>query len=96
VRGVVRLLAQRAIRAGHVRVEQLDIEAADACSFDERLAGYGVEVVPGAFTLWNRQKDPAVTITAEIIGLSAGRAGAPFAEVGCLLLGPLRAEVVSL
>lgn len=46
-----------------------------------------MEVIPGAFTLWNQQDDPTVTITADITGLSAGRAGAPVRGSGIFISG---------
>ena len=58
--GVVQLLAAEAVRAGHVEAHGIDIVAADARGFDRRPKGYGVEVVPGAFTLWNRELPFAV------------------------------------
>jgi hypothetical protein len=61
--------------------------AADARGYDERPKGYGVEVVPGAFTLWNQQADRAVTITADLTGLTAGRAGAPVRGSGIFVSG---------
>lgn len=77
VTGVIQLLARDRVRGGHVEVHDVDIVAADARGYEERPKGYGVEVIPGAFTLWNQQVDTAVTITADLTGLSAGRAGAP-------------------
>ena len=61
--------------------------AADTRGYDERPKGYGVEVISGAFTLWNQQSDPAVTITADLTGLSAGRAGAPVRGSGIFVGG---------
>jgi hypothetical protein len=87
VSGVVQILARDRVRGGHVEVEGLDISAADARSYDERPKGYGVEVIPGAFTLWNQSRDRAVTITAELTGLSAGRAGAPVRGSGIFVAG---------
>jgi hypothetical protein len=87
VMGVVQLLARDRVRGGHVEVENVDIVAADARGYDERPKGYGVEVVPGAFTLWNQHSDRAVTITAELIGLSVGRAGAPVRGSGVFVSG---------
>ena len=77
VSGVVRVLAREAIRGGHIESHDIHIVAADARAYDERPKGYGVEVVPGAFTIWNQQPDPAVRITADLTGLSAGHPGAP-------------------
>jgi len=87
IAGVVRLLAEGEVRSGHIEALGIDIVAADARGFDDRPKGYGVEVVPGAFTLWNRQMDPAVTITAELANLSAGRAGAPVRGSGIFVGG---------
>jgi hypothetical protein len=85
--GVVQLLARDRVRGGHVEVENLDIVAADARGYDDRPKGYGVEVIPGAFTLWNQQADAAVTVTADLVGLSAGRAGAPVRGSGIFVGG---------
>jgi hypothetical protein len=87
VTGAVRLLARDRVRSGHVRAFAVDIVAADARGFDDRPKGFGVEVVPGAFTLWNQQADPGVTITAELVGLSVGRAGAPVQGGGVFVGG---------
>ena len=85
--GVVRLLVEGSIRRGHVEVAGLHVAAADARGFDERPAGYGVEVVPGVFTLWNRQADDGVVITADLIGLSAGSPGHPVRGSGVFVAG---------
>jgi hypothetical protein len=85
--GVVQLLARDAVRGGHVEVENMDIVAADARGYGERPKGYGVEVIPGAFTLWNQQADTAITLTADLVGLSAGRAGAPVRGSGIFVSG---------
>lgn len=87
VHGVVLLLARDKVRGGHVEAHDVDIVAADARGYDVRPAGFGVEVIPGAFTLWNQQPDKAVTITAELTGLSAGRAGAPVHGSGIFVSG---------
>ena len=87
VTGVVQLVAQDSVRGGHVEVEGLDIIAADARGFEPRPTGYGVEVVPGAFTLWKQQQDRAVTITAELGRLAVGRAGAPVRGSGIFVAG---------
>jgi hypothetical protein len=85
--GCIRLLARDNVRGGHVEVHKVDVIAADARAYGKRPKGYGVEVVAGAFTLWNQQTDPAVTITADLTGLSAGRAGAPVRGSGIFVGG---------
>lgn len=87
VTGAVRLLARDQVRSGHVEAHDVDIVAADARGYDMRPKGYGVEVIPGAFTLWNQQSDPAVTITTDLTGLSAGRPGAPVCGSGIFVSG---------
>jgi hypothetical protein len=85
--GRVRILARGAVRSGHVELDRLDVVVADARSADERPHEYGVYVQQGAFTLWNMQPDPDVQITANIIGLSAGRLGAPVLGSGIFVSG---------
>src|SRR5580700_4032374 len=85
--GMIQLLAKDKVRAGHVEVENVDIASADSRGYTERPKGYGVEVIPGAFVLWNQQADRSVTITAELTGLTAGRAGAPVRGSGIFVSG---------
>ncbi len=85
--GSVRLVAADAVRSGHVEVHDVHVVAADARGWNQRPAGFGVEVVAGAFTLWNRQADPAATITSELRGVSVGLAGAPVQGGGVFVGG---------
>jgi hypothetical protein len=86
-RGSVQLLACDRVRAGHIEVENLVVAAADVRASSAHPKGYGVEVIQGAFTLWNQQPDPSVTLTADLVGLSAGRAGAPVRGSGIFVGG---------
>jgi hypothetical protein len=70
-----------------VEAHGIDIVSSDARAYDVRPRGYGVEVVSGAFTLWNQQLDPSVTITADLTGLSAGRPNAPVRGSGIFISG---------
>ena len=85
--GRVQILARDKVRGGHVDVNGLDIVAADARGEKDRPQGYGVYVLQGAFTLWNMQADDGVTISADLVGLSAGRAGAPARGSGIFVSG---------
>jgi hypothetical protein len=85
--GRVRILARNRIRAGHVDARDLDIAAADSRAAAERPKGFGVFVLQGAFTLWNLQPDPDVKITADVTGVSAGRADAPVLGSGIFVGG---------
>jgi len=85
--GVIHLLARDKVRRGHVEAQDVDIVAADARRYGERPKGYGVEVIPGAFVLWNQQADRGIAITADLGGLTAGRAGAPVRGSGVFVSG---------
>jgi hypothetical protein len=85
--GMIQLLAKDRVRTGHVEAENVDVASADARGYTERPKGYGVEVIPGAFVLWNQQTDQKVTITADLKGLTAGRAGAPVRGSGIFVAG---------
>jgi len=85
--GRVQILARDKVRGGHVDVDGLDIIAADARGEKERPHGYGVYVLHGAFTLWNMQSDDSVVVSADLVGLSAGRDGAPVRGSGIFVSG---------
>ena len=85
--GVVQILAAKNVRAGHVEAHNIDIESADMRAYDARPKGYGVEAIPGAFTLWNQQQDSSITITANLTEISAGRPNSPVRGSGILLSG---------
>jgi hypothetical protein len=85
--GRVQILARDKVRGGHVDVNGLDIIAADARGEAERPHGYGVYVLHGAFTLWNMQPDESVIVSADLVGISAGRDGAPVRGSGIFVSG---------
>jgi hypothetical protein len=85
--GRVQILARDKVRGGHVDVDGLDIIAADARRENERPHGYGVYVLHGAFTLWHMQTDDSVVVTADLVGLSAGRDSAPVRGSGVFVSG---------
>jgi hypothetical protein len=85
--GQVQLLARDTVRSGHVEVDGLDIVAADTRAQGDRPYGFGVNVIQGAFTLWNLQTDESAAISARLKGLSAGRASAPVIGSGVFVSG---------
>ena len=85
--GNLRLLLAGQARAGHVSAHDIRVVSADARSFPDRPAGFGVEVVPGAFTIWNMQPDPACRLTADLTGISAGTPEAPVRGSGIFVGG---------
>jgi hypothetical protein len=87
VAGQVLLLADREVRSGHVEVDGLAIDAADVRGRADRPHGFGVDAMQGAFTLWNRQPDPAVRITARLARISAGSTGEPVRGSGVFVAG---------
>ena len=86
-RGQVVLLAEDAVRAGRVVVDGLAVASADRRGRTQRQHGFGVDAMQGAFTLWNRQPDPAVRLTASLTGLSAGSADSPIRGSGVVVAG---------
>ena len=87
VTGCVRILAEQEASGGHVIVTDVHVEEADARGYDARPSGYGVEVIPGAFMLWNRQSDPGSLITADLAGIAAGSPGKPVRGSGVFVAG---------
>ena len=57
--GQVAILAEEQVRSGHVYAENVHVAAADVRGRHHRPHGFGVDALQGAFTLWNRQADPA-------------------------------------
>jgi hypothetical protein len=85
--GQVLLLADGSVRAGHVVVEGLHVERADVRGRAVRPHGFGVEALQGAFTLWNRQADESVVLTADLRGVSAGSEASPVRGSGVFVGG---------
>ena len=90
--GQVQILARDKVRSGHVNVEGLDVVAADSRNRPDRPNGYGVDVLQGAFTLWNMQSDPSSVLTGRLLNISAGREGAPVLGSGVFLCGGGKGE----
>lgn len=85
--GCIRLMADGVAVGGHVEVDDLHVMQADARGFDARPSAFGVEVVPGAFTLWNRHTSSDRVVTAALRGISVGLAGLPVSGTGVLVGG---------
>jgi hypothetical protein len=86
-RGQVLLLADGAVHRGHVEVDGLAVISADLRGRADRPHGFGVDAMQGCFTLWNRQRDPAVHITASLKGISAGATESPIRGSGVFVAG---------
>lgn len=57
--GQVAILAEDQVRPGHVDARNVHVRAADVRGRYHRPHGFGVDALQGAFTVWNRQPDPA-------------------------------------
>jgi hypothetical protein len=68
-------------------VDSLAVATADLRGRPDRPHGFGVDAMQGAFTLWNRQADPAIRITASLKGISAGAADSPVRGSGVFVAG---------
>jgi hypothetical protein len=86
-RGQVLLLADDAVRRGHVEVDGLAVASADLRGRPERPHGFGVDAMQGGFTLWNRQPAPAARITATLKGISGGAMESPIRGSGVFVAG---------
>ncbi|MGY2746951.1 hypothetical protein ACVWZ8_004068 [Arthrobacter sp. UYCu723] len=85
--GQVYLSAEGSIRAGRIEADGVHVAEADTRGRADRPTGFGVEALQGAFTLWNRQPDTAVVLTARLENISAGSAGAPVRGGGVFVGG---------
>ena len=86
-RGQVSILAEDAVRGGHIQVDRLHVASADVRGRSARPRGFGVEALQGGFTVWNRQPDPSVVITAELLDISAGSEAEPVRGSGVFVGG---------
>lgn len=75
--GQVYIAADNYVRAGRIEADGVHVTAADTRGRFHRPTGFGVEALQGAFTLWNRQADAAVKLTARLERISAGSVQEP-------------------
>ncbi|AIY00574.1 hypothetical protein ART_0975 [Arthrobacter sp. PAMC 25486] len=75
--GQIFLTADGSVRSGRIEADGVHVTAADTRGRFHRPTGFGVEALQGAFTVWNRQVDPAVRLTARLEHISAGSAAEP-------------------
>ncbi len=83
--GQVQIVTEKMAQSGHVRVRDLDILHADTTRRLPQPQGFGVSVLEGAFTLWNRQG--VTRLTAELERISIGRREKPANGGGVFLAG---------
>ncbi|GAB3572514.1 hypothetical protein GCM10027405_39370 [Arthrobacter alkaliphilus] len=85
--GQVYLCAQGSVRAGRIEADGVHVAEADTRGRADRPAGFGVEALQGAFTVWNGQPDAGVALTARLENISAGSAETPVRGGGVFVGG---------
>lgn len=70
-----------------VNVKDVHVADADARNLTKGPVGFGVEIIPAAFTLLNRRTSPDSRIKAEVSNVSAGSAEKPIRGTGVLIGG---------
>ena len=87
VSGQVSLIVRLGTKALRIEADQIDITAADARRYSEQPQKYGVNVMQGAFTLYNFNGDPDSRISATLTNITAGRKNAPVFGSGIFISG---------
>ena len=86
--GCIGLIAEGNAGPGDaVTVKDVHIAEADARNLTKGPVGFGVEIVPAAFTLLNRRTSPDSRIQAEVSNISAGSSEKPIQGTGILFGG---------
>lgn len=85
--GQVLILAEDRLSTIRVEADGLHVESADVRGRVEQPHGYGVDVVQGGLTLWNRQADHDSTFTATLRGVTIGTDATPVRGSGVFLAG---------
>jgi hypothetical protein len=85
--GQVAIIAADEVRSGHILIDGLTVRAADLRGRVDRPRGFGVEAMQGGLTVWNRQADASVEITAEIRNVVAGSERSPVRGSGVFVGG---------
>jgi len=77
VTGQVGLVARVGCKKGHVAARNVHVAFADARAFPEQPQKYGVNVLQGAFTLFNQNGDANSRLTATLDDISVGSTAVP-------------------
>lgn len=85
--GQVYLVADDDTRKVRVETDGLHIKEADVRGRAEQPHGFGVDVLQGGLTLWNRQPDPSSSFTATLKDVSIGTDRTPVRGSGVFVAG---------
>ena len=85
--GQVLILADRDTARARVEAHGLHVREADVRGRVEQPHGFGVDVLQGGVTLWNRQKNPSSSFTATLRDVSVGSEETPVRGCGVFVAG---------
>jgi hypothetical protein len=85
--GQIGLVARVGTEKGRVEARNVHVGFADARRYIEQPQKYGVNVLQGAFTLFNQNGSPSSKLTATLENISAGSASAPVMGSGIFVGG---------
>ncbi|MCI6573913.1 MAG: hypothetical protein PT944_04085 [Actinomycetaceae bacterium] len=85
--GQVYIIAEGELKKVRVEADHVFVKSADVRGRVEQPHGYGVDVLQGGFTLWNRNPDPDSLFTATLRGISAGTEETPVRGSGIFVDG---------
>lgn len=85
--GQVYIVAEGHLKRVRVEADQVFVRSADVRGRVEQPHGYGVDVLQGGFTLWNRNPDPASLFTATLRGINVGTDETPVRGSGVFVDG---------
>ena len=85
--GQVYIIAEASTTSVHVETMGLHVKEADVRGRAEQPHGFGVDVLQGGLTLWNRQQDPSATFTATLRDISVGTDDTPVRGSGVFVAG---------
>lgn len=85
--GQVLVLAEADTMHARVEARGLHVREADVRGRVEQPHGFGVDVLQGGITLWNRQSDPSSTFTATLRDVSVGTEATPVRGCGVFVAG---------
>ncbi|MCI5826056.1 MAG: hypothetical protein MR006_05270 [Arcanobacterium sp.] len=85
--GQIYIAAEGAVKNIRVETSGVFVKDADVRGRVDQPHGYGVDVLQGGFTLWNRQADPEAIFTATLKGVSVGTKETPVRGSGVFVAG---------
>ena len=87
VSGQVAMIARLGTMSGRIEADNVHVATCDARAHNEQPQKYGVNVLQGAFTVYNFNSDPNSRLTATLTGISVGRPQAPVLGSGVFVSG---------